>query len=77
LPVTTSVPLSEPRRPTLTVSPIVSALLGSPSTQWSKVSPRSAAHWTSFTVPFTAMPSSSPVIRNEIDPFGRPPCAAT
>ena len=27
-------------------------------------------------VPLTAMPSSSPVIRNEIEPFGLPPCAA-
>ena len=30
----------------------------------------------SLMVPLTAMPSSSPVIRNEIDPFGLPPRAA-
>jgi len=29
-----------------------------------------------LTVPFTAMSSSSPVIRNEIEPFGWPPLAA-
>ena len=32
--------------------------------------------FSSLTVPLTAMPSSSPVIRNEIEPFGLPPCAA-
>src|SRR4030088_1431727 len=62
-----------PRRPILMVSPSTAALLGSPRMQWSKTSPRSAAHLSSFTVPFTAMLSSSPVIRNEIDPLGLPP----
>ena len=35
--------------------------------------PPIAAAWR---VPLTAMPSSSPVIRNEIEPFGLPPLAA-
>ena len=58
-----SVPLSEPRRPTLMVSPSTSRLLGSPRMQWSNFSPRSAAHCSSLTVPLTATPSSSPVIK--------------
>ena len=44
--------------------------------QWSNFSPRSAAQFSSFGVPLTAMPSSSPVIRNEIEPFGLPPLRA-
>ena len=43
--------------------------------QWSNFSPRSAAHCRSLTVPLTATLSSSPVIRNEIEPFGLPPRA--
>ena len=68
--------MSEPRRPILMVSPSASTLLGSPSMQWSNFSPCSAAHFSSLGVPLTAMPSSSPVIRNEIEPLaGLPPCA--
>ena len=40
--------------------------------QWSNFSPRSAAHCSSLGVPLTAMPSSSPVIRKEIEPFFSP-----
>ena len=70
MPSTYSMPCSEPRRPTLMQSPSTSTLLGSPSTQWSNFSPRAAAHCSSFIVPLTEMSSSSPVIRNEIEPFG-------
>ena len=41
--------------------------------QWSNFSPRAAAHSSSLTVPLTATPSSSPVMRKEIEPFGLPP----
>ncbi len=57
-------------------SPSTSTLVGSPSTQWSNFSPRSAAHFNSLMVPLTEMSSSSPVIRNEIEPFGLPPLSA-
>src|ERR1700722_18773749 len=73
MPSTWSVPDSEPRRPILMQSPSVSTLLGSPGTQWSNFSPRAATHCNSLMVPLTAMSSSSPVIRNEIEPFGWPP----
>src|SRR4029077_16523588 len=74
---TISVPLSEPRRPALMVSPSFSTLLGSPRRQWSNFSPRSAAHCHSLTVPFPATLSSSPVMSSEIEPrFGLPPFAA-
>jgi len=63
--------------PTLMQSPSHSTLLGSPSTQWSNFSPRAAAHCSSFIVPLTETSSSSPVIRNEIEPLpssrGLPP----
>ena len=55
------------------VAELLLTLLGSPRMQWSNFSPRSAAHCSSLGVPLTAMPSSSPVIRNEIEPFGLPP----
>ena len=54
--------------------------VGSPSMQASKRSPRSRAQSSSLAVPLTAGPSSSPVIRNEIEPrIGEPeaPCSAT
>ena len=76
VPVTTSVPFCEPRRPILIMSPSFCGLVGSPRMQWSNFSPRAAAHCSSLTVPLTAMPSSSPVIRNEIEPFGLPSLAA-
>jgi hypothetical protein len=69
LPVTTSVPFCEPRRPTLMVSPS-RRVAGLAEDAVVERSPRSRAHCRSLTVPLTAMPSSSPVIRNEIDPFG-------
>ena len=56
---------------------LAAALLGSPRRQWSKRSPRSAAHCKSLVVPLTAMPSSSPVMRKESEPEGLPPWAAT
>ena len=46
--MTMSVPLSEPRRPILMVSPSVSTLLGSARMQWSNFSPCSAAHFSSL-----------------------------
>src|SRR3984885_15484460 len=76
MPSTYNVPDNEPRRPTLMQSPSVSTLLGSPSTQWSNLSPRAATHASSLMVPLTAMSSSSPLIRNEIEPFGLPPLSA-
>jgi hypothetical protein len=61
-------------------SPSISTLDGSPSTQWSNFSPRAAAHCNSFIVPLTERSSSSPVIRNEIEPLpsfpGLPPWSA-
>src|SRR6266403_499202 len=48
--------------------------------EWSNFSPRAAAHCNNLTVPLTEMSSSSPVIRNEIEPLpfwrGLPPWAA-
>jgi hypothetical protein len=48
------------------MSPSAYGLVGSPRMQWSNVSPRAAAHASSLTVPLTAIPSSSPVIRKAI-----------
>jgi hypothetical protein len=72
----TSTPFCEPRRPSLMVSPSSATLPGSPRMQCENFSPRSAAHFSSLMVPLTAIPSSSPVIRNEIEPLGLPPFAA-
>ncbi len=66
-------PDSEPRRPILMPSPSSVAFDGSGRMQWSNFSPRSAAHFSSLIVPLIATLSSSPVIRNEIEPFGWPP----
>ncbi len=54
----------------------LAGLVGSPRIAVVEFSPRSAAHFSSLIVPLTAMLSSSPVIRNEIEPFGLPPFAA-
>jgi hypothetical protein len=70
--MTVTLPETEPRRPILIMSPIASGLVGSPSTQASQLSPRSIAHFRSLIVPLIAGPSSSPVIRKEIEPFGGP-----
>ena len=60
--------LIEPRRPILIMSPKVSALDGSPTTQWSMASPSAASASTTILVPWVATPSSSPVIRNDSEP---------
>jgi hypothetical protein len=57
-----------PRRPILTMSPSRLALVGSPTMQWSMISPSAARAWTTRTVPSSATPSSSPVIRKLIEP---------
>ena len=69
--------LIEPRRPTLTMSPKVSADVGSPTTQWSMTSPSAASASTTSRVPWVATPSSSPVIRNEIEPVTLPAAMAS
>ena len=57
-----------PRRPIFIMSPKRLELVGSPTTQASIVSPRSASRFSILTVPLTAGPSSSPVIRRLIEP---------
>ena len=57
-----------PRRPIFIMSPKRLELVGSPTTQASIVSPRSASFFSILTVPLTAGPSSSPVIRRLIEP---------
>ena len=57
-----------PRRPIFIMSPKRRELVGSPTTQASIVSPRSASFFSILTVPLTAGPSSSPVIRRLIEP---------
>ena len=57
-----------PRRPILIMSPSSVAEVGSPTTQASSVSPRAFSHSSTFFVPLTATPSSSPVIRRLIEP---------
>jgi len=57
-----------PRRPIFIMSPKRLELVGSPTTQASIVSPRSASAFSILTVPLTAGPSSSPVIRRLIEP---------
>ena len=70
-------PLSEPRRPILMVSPsssLIARLAQNAVIEFFAVLGRP---FNSLGVPLTAMPSSSPVIRNEIEPFfGLPPFAA-
>ena len=62
-----------PRRPIFIMSPKRLELVGSPTTQASIVSPRSARRFSILTVPLTAGPSSSPVIRRLIEPPKSPP----
>ena len=57
-----------PRRPIFTISPTFSGLVGSPTKQWSKISPLSFSHSNTLRVPFIPTPSSSPVIRKLIEP---------
>jgi hypothetical protein len=57
-----------PRRPIFIMSPKRLELVGSPTMQASIVSPRSASFFSIFTVPLTAGPSSSPVIKRLIEP---------
>ena len=64
-------PLSEPRRPCLIVSPSALTHVGSPTMQWSNSSPLASAQSRSLTVPLTAGPSSSPVMRKLIEPCKR------
>ena len=54
------------------VSPSLSTQLGSPTRQWSGTWPLSRIHCSTFTVPLMAGPSSSPVMRNEIEPLNLP-----
>ena len=75
-------PVSDPRRPCLIVSPSAFTLVGSPTMQWSKVSPFARAQSSSFAVPLIDGPSSSPVTRKLIEPLKRalatkPSAAAT
>ena len=66
-----------PRRPIFIMSPKRLELVGSPTTQASIVSPRSASRFSIFTVPLTAGPSSSPVISRLIAPPKLVPRRAT
>ena len=65
-----------PRRPILIMSPSASAEVGSPTTQASSTSPRCRSHSSTFFVPLTATPSSSPVINRLIEPAKPVPRAA-
>ena len=57
-----------PRRPMRTVSPSLTALDGSPTTQYWNVSPRLANVSMTFSVPSSAAPSSSLVISMPSEP---------
>ena len=62
-----------PRRPIFIMSPKRLELVGSPTTQASIFSPRSARRFSILTVPLTAGPSSSPVISRLIEALVREP----
>src|SRR5215208_6257281 len=68
MPRTTRSTVMLPRRPIFIMSPKCFELVGSPTTQASIVSPRSASFLSILTVPLTAGPSSSPVIKRLIEP---------
>jgi hypothetical protein len=57
-----------PRRPIFIMSPNFFEEVGSPTTQASIVSPRSARRFSILVVPLTAGPSSSPVISRLMAP---------
>src|ERR1700730_1203999 len=57
-----------PRRPILIMPPSSVAEVGSPTRQASSASPRDLSQSSTFLVPLTATPSSSPVINRLIEP---------
>ena len=58
------------------MSPKVSELVGSPTMQWSMISPSAFRASTTILVPWVATPSSSPVIRKDREPFTSPAAMA-
>ena len=57
-----------PRRPIFTPSPSRSREVGSPTRQWSGISPFFRIQASTLAVPLTALASSSPVMRKLTDP---------